>query len=463
MPRKKRNTSSGEGLQSLFGSLPVEEPRPRTRKKSKPVVGAEPISLEKVFSVSEFLDYLNSILGEKKHLMIRGEVSEAKMYPSGTFFTLKDKDDEGVLNCYMNPRAYRSSGVTIEDGMEVKVTGVPNVYKPKGRLSLLVTELEPVGEGSLKRAYELLKKKLESEGLFSRKRPLPEFIQRIGIVTSRTGAVIGDFRKNLEALGFQIYFYDARVEGAKAVPEVIRGIRTLNTNVPDLDVLVLIRGGGSLEDLQAFNNEAVARELFASRVPTIAGIGHDRDVPIASLVADRQTSTPSIAALLVNESWRRLKEHLPREEQALYYAFERSLQTVSSSIQVTFRALTGHLEKIFLLAHHLESQLFMNVKRLQGEVVLTRRRMLEIGSSLFAPLAAWFQVIQEKLKTQAAYLEGVSPERNLKRGYSILMDDRGKVIREAREVSIGKRIKAKLYKGVFVSKVEEIIEDVAEE
>src|SRR3989338_4987730 len=170
-------------------------------------------NLEKIFSVSEFLDYLNAVFGIQGNAFVFGEVSGFKKLPSGAYFSIKDKADGSVLECYMSPFGYRSSGIILEDGMEIKAGGAVNIYKPKGRLNFRVETIEPLGEGSLKKAYDALKKRLDSEGLFDRKRKLPEFISQVGVITSRTGAVIHDFRENLLPIGLEIYFKDTRVEG----------------------------------------------------------------------------------------------------------------------------------------------------------------------------------------------------------------------------------------------------------
>src|SRR3989344_1628742 len=159
---------------------------------------------ERVFSVSEFLDHINDIL-YPQNVVVQGEISSVNVHPSGVYLTLKDKKDEGILDCYIRPHIYSYLGVELEDGMEVKIGGFPSVYKRSGRFRFMVQTLELTGEGSLKKAYELLKKKLELEGLFLRKRTIPEFIKRIGIITSRQGAVIEDFKNNLERLGFELF------------------------------------------------------------------------------------------------------------------------------------------------------------------------------------------------------------------------------------------------------------------
>ena len=412
-------------------------------------------SKQKIFSVSSFLDHINQILQEE-HAFVQGEISGFQLHPSGIYFSLKDKDNESVMNCYLRPWIYRNLGVTLEDGMEIKIGGILNIYKPKGRSSFLVESLELVGEGSLKKAYELLKQKLEAEGLFARKRQLPEFISRIGLITSKTGAVIGDFRKNLKPLGAQIDFYDVRVEGDQAVREITRAIKWFNRHKPDLDVLVIIRGGGSLEDLQAFNNERVVREIFISAIPTICGIGHDRDIPIASLTADRETSTPSIAAMLINDSWRRLYDELPRQSLELISSFERACENMRSSIRHTAEVCIGYIRQVLLHSHALRDRMLATPQRIE-------MRLHQIAEKYRGTIVRIMSAFQnalaqnaERIKTYESYLAVANPERNLRLGYSIIFTSQGRVVHASRDVHIGEKITSRLSDGEFTARVEEI-------
>ncbi len=371
---------------------------------------------EKVWSVGAFLDHMNDVLkGERASVV--GEVAELKKHPTGFYFSLKDGEGGGILQCYLSPWKARSSGIDFEEGFLIKAGGTPSIYKPRGSFSFVVEEVELVGEGSLKKAYELLKSKLEKEGLFARKRALPEFISSIGVVTSRTGAVIDDFRKNLKKLGFKVFLYDSRVEGAQAVPNIISGIDYFNGDVAKpVDVLVVIRGGGSLEDLQAFNNEAVARKIFSSRLPVLCGIGHDRDVPIASLVCDQAVSTPSMAAEAMNASWNGLMLDLPVTAHRL-----------SSSFASAFALLENEVERLLKPV----SERF--VSRMEG--------------------------IGEEIGNLAKYLNAADPLRNLKLGYSVVFDGKGKVVKDVRGLQKSDTITTKLYRGTVESEISKITEN----
>jgi exodeoxyribonuclease VII large subunit len=250
-------------------------------------------------------------------------------------------------------RNYQLCGIALEVGMEVILNGHPNVYPNNGRLSFVADTVELVGEGALKKAYDELRKKLEAEGVFAavRKRPLPEYPQRIGVITSMKGAVIHDFENNLGKFGFKVNVIDARVEGAQAVPSLLAAIHAMREIVEDegsrgagIEVLIIIRGGGSLESLQAFNNEALVREVVNFPVPVIAGIGHDQDVPLMALAADYMTSTPTAAAHVLGRSWEEAYAKV-REFSGLLNRFPLELQRVDNALTNTWDGLVNLFER----------------------------------------------------------------------------------------------------------------------
>ncbi len=398
-----------------------------------PLFGDEPTTPSAVFSVGEFLDYINELLGARDYA-VQGEVVSARPHPTGMYFSLKDAEGGGVMDCYMSPYAYRGLGIIIEDGMQVKVGGAPSIYKPKGRFSFKVESLEPVGEGSLKKAYDALKKKLTEEGLFERKRPLPEYVRTVGLITSKTGAVIDDFRRNLAKLGFTVLHRDVRVEGAAAVSQVVAAIRGFDRDERRIDVLVIIRGGGSMEDLQAFNSEQVVRAVFGSRAPTVVSIGHDRDVPLAQMAADASGSTPTAVAHLVNDTWSPLTQRLPRLAQQLAYAFESSYAASVADVQACAGRLAVHLGRIAGAGDLLRSRLARGLDR--------------IGSRI--------QQIHESIAAAQRHLDSSDPHRLLRLGYSIVSDETGAVIRSVSDVRHGQLIRTRLAKGAFLSEVKEL-------
>src|SRR3989344_480591 len=240
-------------------------------------------SLEnKIFSISEFIALLNIGL-RKSEVKIVGEVGQVQFGPTGhVYFTLKDEKEPGLVNCIIWKSNYRMFGIDLKEGVKIMAFGHPEVYAPTGRLSFIADTIELAGEGTLKKQYEELKKKLTAEGLFAeeRKRPLPLYPQKIG---------------------FQIKMIDSRVEGQEAVADLLSSIKTFSKE--DLDILAIIRGGGSMESLMPFNNELLVREVANFPAPVIVAIGHDKDEPLIDFVADVSVSTPSIVATTISQSW----------------------------------------------------------------------------------------------------------------------------------------------------------------
>jgi exodeoxyribonuclease VII large subunit len=308
---------------------------------------------DKIFTVAEYIELLN-VFFKAQSAKIIGEICELKRAASGhVYFTVKDKASAGVLDAIIWARNYQLCGIALEVGMEVILTGHANIYPPSGRLSFVADTVELVGEGALKKAYDDLRKKLEAEGLFApgRKRALPEYIQRIGVITSLKGAVIHDFENNLGKFGFVVNVIDSRVEGSQAAAPLLAAIRTMRQIVDDagsrgtgIEALVIIRGGGSLESLQAFNNEALVREVVDFPVPVIAGIGHDQDVPLMALAADHMTSTPTAAAHLLGRSWEEAYAKV-REFSGLLNRFPLELQRVENGLTNTWDGLINMFER----------------------------------------------------------------------------------------------------------------------
>ena len=384
-----------------------------------------------VFSVGEFLDYLNVLLSARD-VFIRGEIGQLQKRERAVYFSLKDKDGAAVVNCFLSRWRSDALGIELEEGMEVKIGGRPEVYKASGRLSVIVASVEPVGEGALKKAYELLKKKLRDEGLFSRKRPLPKFVRRIGLITSKNGAVIHDFLNNLGKFGFEIHFYDARVEGAEAVSDIVAGINRLNKSENNLDVIVIIRGGGSLESLQAFNNEKTARAVFDSAVPVICGIGHDIDAPVASLAADLSVSTPTAVTVILNNPYQLLRERIAHLRRELARNFSDTLDDLREKTDA--RNLFSVFERALEATKH-------------KATVVARRQAFDVFGNAVLRANAGVDHAQK-------FLAAVNPERNLKLGYAIAVGENGRTIKSIKDVAVGEKMTTRLSDGKIGSRVE---------
>jgi len=387
-------------------------------------------------SVSQFLDILNSTLDfTTADFGIEGEITGFQKHPSGYYFSIKDIIDASILQCYLPPRVKISGDIC--DGASVVISGKANIYKPKGRLSLIVEKITLAGEGTLKRQYELLKSKLENEGLFERKRLLPRNISKIGLITSRTGAVIEDFKNNLAKLGYEILFYDSRVEGATAISSILSGLEYFTQHSDLIDCLVIIRGGGSLEDLQAFNNESIARAIFKSRVPTICAIGHDKDVPLAQLVADSAPSTPTATAFIINNTWQETLSINTYAKNIFTDKIADEISMLKDKVNNARHAIVGIFSLRKEYYRNLDKRLTQSINLLDRNIILSKNRL---------------DLYRQKLND-------FNPKNILKRGYAILYDDKDKIVTNFTRLKKLSKIKIRNYSQEILAKVEEINND----
>lgn len=327
-------------------------------------------------SVSDYIALLNERLRAVEAIII-GEISQLTISSKGhVYFSLKDKNNNSVLNCVAWRSTYDMYGINLTEGMEIIISGYPNVYAPRGDMKFIASSLELFGEGALKKSYEALKKKLDTEGLFDpkRKRVLPEFPHIIGVISSREGAVIHDFVNNLGKHGFAVQFVHAQVEGQQSVPSLLNAIKMLRTQ--PIEVLVIIRGGGSLESLQGFNNEKLVREISRFPVPVIAGIGHHEDVPLISLVADVMVSTPTAAAHILGQSWDEVGLRIEKCERSIIDRFGNQLYDCIADFE---RRLVSLPEQFQSLLEQTKQQLQLIEKTI---VLNDPMRQLTLGYSI---------------------------------------------------------------------------------
>ena len=391
------------------------------------------VDKNKIYTISEFVQLLNADLKWMKARIV-GEVGEVKAGPTGhMYFTLKDEKDGAMLNCIMWSSKYRLFGITLEPGKKIVAYGAPEIYAPNGRLSFIADTIELAGDGDIKKQYDELKKKLEKEGLFDveNKRAIPKYPHKIGVITSKQGAVIHDFLNNIGKFGFEIKMIDSRVEGQGACEDLLSSIKTFRKT--DIDVLVIIRGGGSMESLMPFNNELLVREVVGFPVPVLVGIGHDKDVPLVAMAADRSESTPTAVANLLNESW----------EQALLLLerFERKIFASYGLIFEKYKAIENKF-KISL-------QNFKN-------------NILNIGANLEKQMESYFTgfvLLCDKTREKVANIEKLvnlnNPERNLRLGYSIASIG-GKIVRKASDAKIGEELNIKITDGTISAEIKNI-------
>ncbi|MBI2438996.1 MAG: exodeoxyribonuclease VII large subunit [Candidatus Moranbacteria bacterium] len=413
-----------------------------------------------ILSVGQFLDGVNAELSGMA-ARIRGEVSSVDERERVVYFTLKD--EEGTLSCLIFQYQYRISGVMLKIGDEVIVEGVPEVYKPNGRLSLRVGVIELCGEGALQKAYDALKLKLEQEGVFSpeRKRLLPELPQRIALITSEQGAAIGDFTTNLGRHGLTVHFCPTSVEGKRATVEIIEAIRFFQRQKESYDILVLVRGGGSLESLQAFNNEMLVREIASSKIPTLLGVGHEKDITLAALAADTMVSTPTAAARTLSFSWEKASGLLRQMEQHIFQAYEKAFLVTKYRLRQYAQNLSEQLDVYIKVQSGFRERLFLCFSKIEYALREQRQKSIFFQETLLRRFAVALETIGQSCKHTEEALHRYDPKRALRLGYSLIKKE-GQLVRSVRAVRAGDMLSVRLADGRLDSQVLNVYNEEAE-
>jgi len=410
---------------------------------------------EVVFTVSEYIGILNESLRVFKAKII-GEASEVKIWSSGhVYFSLKDEKNGNVLNCVIWKSRYGILGVNLKDGLKIIASGRPEIYPPSGRISFIAETIELAGEGALKKEYDRLKAKLESEGIFAleRKKKIPDYIQKIGIITSKQGAVLADFLNNLAKFNFKVKMIDSRVEGQLAVGDMLSAIKTFRKQ--DIEALVIMRGGGSLESMMAFNNEVLVREAANFPAPIIAAIGHHKDVPLLALAADIAVSTPTAAANLLSRPW----------EQA-ELAFEKYKMDISNKYRDWLEEVNGVLRKSSDIAAKFWDLISKKYKEGLQKINIffqrARDAMANIKSGLEGDWAlvknGFSQALAEtsrQLDNDFRMARNNDPMRQLKLGYSIVRAGE-KIVKSVGAIKVGENIDISLSDGAISSEIKSI-------
>ncbi len=401
-----------------------------------PVAPPEPA----VLTVSELTAAIQGTLQAGfSSIGVSGEISEITRPQSGhVYFTLKDENAQ--IKAILWRSAAQRLKFKLEEGQEVICHGDLDVYPPRGTYQLIVQRIEPQGIGALQLAFQQLQLRLAAEGLFNpaRKRKLPRFPRRIGFVTSPTGAAIHDFLQVIRRRfrGVELFVIPAKVQGEGAAADIVRGIQLANRLRPALDVLVVGRGGGSIEDLWCFNEEPVVRAIFASRVPVVSAVGHEVDVTLADLVADVRALTPTEAAERVVPSAAELREQLAACARRMKSSLLNQLTNARRHLQLlaSRRVFTSPLDRIRDRA----------------------RRLDELSQGMDQAIQRRAHRNRDRLLALAARLESLSPLRVLSRGYSVTQRLDGSVIRDAAVLQVGEQIRTRLDSGEVISRVEEI-------
>jgi exodeoxyribonuclease VII large subunit len=414
----------------------------------------------KVLTVSELTRSIRGTLEAKfGAVWVQGEVSNYKAHPNGhQYFTLKDA--RAQIACVIWRNSMAPLRQPLADGARVQVSGTVSVYEARGQYQLAVQIIQPFGQGLLQAKFEALKRKLEAEGLFdpARKRALPKFPRRIGIVTSPSGAAIRDILNVLRrrAPWLSILISPVRVQGSGAGQEIavaIRELATSNENFAPVDLIVVTRGGGSMEDLWEFNEEIVARTIASVNVPIVSAIGHEIDFTICDFVADLRAPTPSAAAELIVKDVVDLRRHLDGCARVLgrelLIRMRDTQQRLDHAREILRRCLAHKIDNYRRgLAHALD---VLQARSPARELMLRRNRFGELQRRLRESPARVLENARHRFQKIEGILRVLGPDATLRRGYSITTDGRGKLIRSVAAVHPKMKIKTRLSDGEFES------------
>jgi exodeoxyribonuclease VII large subunit len=395
--------------------------------------------LPDALSVSEIVLTIRQILTSDdrlNHCTVEGEIGDLTLASSGhVYFSLKDR--EASLRCVMWRSAAQRLSYRPQKGDHVRVNGSVDVYPPRGEMQFVVTRMQPVGVGDLHQQLERLKAVLDAEGLFAleRKRPLPDHPMRIGVVTARESAAFQDVLKVLRGRFplAHVILSSTLVQGELAPPQIVRAIGRLNAG-DVCDVILICRGGGSLEDLWAFNDERVVRAVAASRVPTIAGVGHEVDTTLVDFAADVRAATPSNAAEMLTPDIFTLRQETMALRQALLHAMRRALDTRMQAVDLAAQALDRRAP--------------------DGLIREQRQRVDDWTRRLNLAHGAQLALRRAHLNAQIAALGGVDPDGPLRRGYARVRRVGGDSVSRVDQVQAGDRIRIEVSDGAFDARVE---------
>ncbi len=390
-----------------------------------------------IYSVTQVNSYIKNMFTQDfmlNRIFIKGEVSNCKYHTSGhVYFTIKDNTSQ--MACVMFAGNRRGMNFQLKEGQNVVIEGNIDIYERDGKYQLYARKITLDGTGILYQQYEALKKKLEEMGMFAAeyKRPIPKYVNKVGIVTAQTGAAIRDIvniatRRNPYV---QLILYPALVQGEGAKDSIVKGIQVLDSM--NLDVLIVGRGGGSIEDLWAFNEEIVARAIFECRTPVISAVGHEVDVTIADYVADLRAPTPSAAAELAVYDYRALKEQLVQKQWNLKRELQKTIKR--------YRTQTKQYE------------IYISHKNPKVQVQKQRQHTIELEEKMEIALKRKIEKSRYRLSVYAERLEGLSPLKRLGNGYAYLSDETGEAIRSIGQLKKGDTFQVQLKDGKALAAV----------
>lgn len=449
-------------------------------------------SNHEIYTVSRLNEDVRVLLEQAfASVWVEGEISNLAQPRSGhVYFSLKDEQAQVRCALFRN-RALRLR-FQPENGAQVRIRARIGLYAPRGEYQLIAEHMEPAGDGALQRAFEALKAKLSAEGLFDSQRhqPLPSLPKRIGVITSPTGAAIRDFTSVLKRRfpALPVLIYPVAVQGSEAAGDIVDAIN-LAAQRAEVDVLVITRGGGSLEDLQAFNDERVARAIAACPLPMVSAVGHEVDISIADWVADQRAATPSAAAELLSPDGRAIEQALTSQQSRLFQRLSRRLDETKRQIDTLAQRLaTQHpgrqLRDRAQRLDELEQRLIYAAQR---RLAVQQQSLQGLSQRLFAAnpqraiqqwqihcvtqaqrlRSAWDERLalsRARLQENARALEAISPLATLERGYAIVERiDSGDILRRADAAQPGEQLRTRLGHGELISRVESITPDRADQ
>jgi exodeoxyribonuclease VII large subunit len=441
----------------------------------------DPFAQRKIFSVYDITSEIKSSLDKLGIVWIQGEISNFKRHTSGhLYFSLKDQRAQIKAACFRNNNMYLK--FRPEDGMEVIARGRLSVYEPRGDYQLIVEFMEPVGLGSLQMAFDQLKEKLRKEGLFdaAHKVPLPLLPQKVGIITSPTGAVIRDMLRILKRrnASLDVLLYPTKVQGPGAAEEIAAGILYFNSR-SDIDVIIIGRGGGSIEDLWAFNEEVVAQAIYRSEIPLISAVGHEVDFTIADFVADLRAPTPSAAAEMVSGAREDLRTSVSSLRGRLIQAVQRGIERRRLKLERLShnKAFTVAPNKIRDLQQRFDECALRMIQAMHrfSDGIRHQERMLSVRLStvdlrraihqkkdrlarsrqeLISGMKALLQREQSRFEIAAGTMNALSPLSILQRGFALCRDAQGTIVKNASSITRGDSVRVTLAVGELNCRVE---------
>lgn len=380
----------------------------------------------KTLSVGEVNNYVKKLVENDfilKNLNVKGEISNLKFHSSGhIYFSLKDENSK--VNCIMFKNNAVNLDFRLEEGMKVEIKARLGVYHKEGTYQLYCENIKKAGIGELFEEFHKLKKELSKEGIFDEKykRALPKFPKRIGIITARTGAAVRDIINVIQRRNksLDIILYPAKVQGENAADSIIEGIRYFN-NEKSVDVIILGRGGGSIEELWAFNNRDLAYEIFNSRIPTVSAVGHEVDFTISDFVSDMRAPTPSAAGELVSPSLQEMINDLLNKKEFLHRVIDRRFLNAKRDVDLLHKGLKGNNPK------HIIEKRIKEVNSLEEKLNFLGKRKIDKA--------------KDELIALNSILQTLNPLNTLGRGYSVIMDKEDKVINKVSELKKNDMVK----------------------